>query len=377
MTRRTTWISLLLVWAVAWPYQASSPPPNLDTTLEAQHERISMDPKSSLAWNDLGNLLVLADRMVEAEEAYRQAISLSPDDAAARFNLALLLHQQDRAGEAAREFEELISYEPRHAWAHYQLGVILAEKKDRSGALEHYARALAYDPNLTFAEHNPHIIDNPLFSEALLRSQRYMESSSSRVPRVYSEPDRLVEMMLELEMKESGEEGEGTGEDEGEGSGEGEEGGTSGGGANAHFDTSSGSDRPAGAGARGARGAAGEVPRGTPSDIVVVEPRSPSAAVGEESPQGSTGRRSLSRRLPPRGSPAPSPSSRSRRGVPPSSADPRADDETPPPVRLTPPPPTRSSRYLPGRRSTSQLDLKLLPDDEEPPVRQASLGAGG
>ena len=54
-----------------------------------------------------------------------------------------------------------------------QLGLQHHRNGDYDRALEHYARAFAYDPNLTFAENNPHIIDNRMTTEALLLAQRF------------------------------------------------------------------------------------------------------------------------------------------------------------------------------------------------------------
>lgn len=400
MTRLTPWIFLLAVSVVAWPDLAGAPPPNLEKTLQAQHKRIEQDPGNPAAWNDLGNLLVLADRYAEAEEAYRQAMALAPNDTASRFNLALLLHQQGRRAEAEKELEALLAIDPHHAWGQYQLGKILAEQKDRAGALEHYARALAYDPNLSFAENNPDIIDNPLFGEALLRSQKYMSSEATHVPRVYSEPNRIVEMMLKYEMQaKSGEEaesedGEKTEDGKGENGEKGEGGGTAPGGA-APGGAASGGAAPGsgGASAKGSPDAAnpdaGRRDAGSPQagnagsrasrDVqggVFVGGAQPAPRGENEGASGSAAGRPPAHSLP-RISATPPPSTRSRRAAPPhSAAPPRASAETPPPVRHTPPPPTRSSRYVPGRRSTSQLDLKLLPEDEESPVRVASVDSG-
>ncbi|MEE8524691.1 MAG: tetratricopeptide repeat protein [Thermoanaerobaculia bacterium] len=171
-------------------------PPNLEKALEAQRQLISQQPYDPQARNDFGNLLLVAGRAAEAEQAYRRAVELDPRNTAARFNLAILLQQSDRAEEAMIELQGLLEIDPYHGWGHYQLGVLFDQQRDRSKALEHYARAFAYDPELTFAENNPHIIDNRMSTEALLMSQRYRRPQASGVPRLYSNPDRIVDLML-------------------------------------------------------------------------------------------------------------------------------------------------------------------------------------
>lgn len=178
-------------------------PPNLERTLEAQRQLVADEPYSSEARNDLGNLLLLAGRDGEAEEAYRRAVELDGDNRAARFNLGLLLQQDGRLEEAQTELTQLIEIAPYHAWAHYQLGVMFEARGDRSRAIEHYARAFAYDPSLSFASNNPHIIDNRLSTEALLRSQRYQIPQAAQVPRQYGDADRIADLMLDLEEAEA------------------------------------------------------------------------------------------------------------------------------------------------------------------------------
>lgn len=176
--------------------------PNLQKILAAQHELATLRPADPQVFNDLGNLLVLAGRELEAETAYRRAIELRPAITDARFNLAILMQQDGRLGEAMSELQQLIEIAPFDGWAHYQLGVVLAERGERAKAIEHYARAFAYDAELTFASANPHIIDNPLFTEALLHSKNYRVSGAARTPRQYSDPERIAGMMLDSEDDE-------------------------------------------------------------------------------------------------------------------------------------------------------------------------------
>lgn len=351
---------LTLLGSVAWPNLATSPA-NLDAAVAAQEELVTNEPGDPVAWNDLGNLLVVVGRDSEAEECYRQALDLAPDDPAARFNLALLMHQDGRAKEAETELRQLLEMDPRHAWAHYQLGVILDDRKDRDEALDHYARALAYDPSLSFAENNPHIIDNKLFTEALLTSQRYGEAEATRVPRQYGEPERIVQLMLD---QRQGEPQKAKGEEAGEAPGPEGKARSTGGSPPQLEDAPGAAPTPEEAGGAARRpGGKATAPAGTTVGGVPDRSAGAPAASGDKHPAQRPG-----------GAPPPPgtarPGSRvdaSGRTVPPAA--------TRPTLRSTPPPPPRSSRYIPpSRRSSAQLELELLPAETQ--ERYASVATG-
>ncbi len=394
MTRPILWTALLGLLAIAWPTLAEAPP-NLERTLEAQQELVSGSPHNPVAWNDLGNLLVLSDREAEAEEAYRRAISLGPDTLSARFNLALLLQQTGRVKEAESELDQLLGRDSHHAWAHYQLGMILASREDRKMALEHYARALAYDPSLSFASNNPHIIDNPLFSEALIMSQRYLEKTSARVPRQYGEANRIVDLMLEGEddeesggEAESGDEMERGGE---EGSEEVEEAPLAGGGPR-NASRGSATAPPAPSQAQPSQALPSQAqPRTTPTGSSrttappsqvragtrVVQPSAPRDSRARDTTRSRaedgrtiTSETTAPRRVGPQTVP-PQTAQPQTRSAPQAQSTDRSGRSTA--QRTSPrdrssqqasPTPPRSSRYIPpSRRSSAQLELKLLPGE--------------
>jgi len=172
---------------------------NLDQALNAQQALVGQRPYDAEAYNDFGNLLVLAGRLQEAEDAYRKAIESAPAETLARFNLSILLQQTDQPRNAMTELNDLLAIDGRHARAHYQLGTLFADRHQRKKALTHYAKAFAFDPELTFARNNPHLIDNPFATEAILLADRYAEPSSSQTPRVYGDPERIVDLMLQQE----------------------------------------------------------------------------------------------------------------------------------------------------------------------------------
>lgn len=197
------WIkSLVALSSLGFLTASGQPLPNLNKAVEAQREMVASHPGDARAYNDLGNLLALANDRDGAEQAYRHSLDLAPDNASTRFNLGLLLQQSEREDEAKSEFERLLEIKPDHGWAHYQLGVIAEANGKRSDALERYARAFALDPTLSFASTNPQVIDNRMATEALLLSARYTEgaqgSIESRVPRLYDDPDRIASLMLQV-----------------------------------------------------------------------------------------------------------------------------------------------------------------------------------
>jgi Tetratricopeptide repeat/Peptidase C39 family len=63
-------------------------------------EILQRDPKSVLAWTNLGNAEMRAGRRVAAEEAFRKALELEPDAADTLNNLAWLLYEDKRIDEA-------------------------------------------------------------------------------------------------------------------------------------------------------------------------------------------------------------------------------------------------------------------------------------
>lgn len=380
---RSTLLLLTVGLILALPAAATTPP-NLGRTLEAQLELAAERPDDAIVLNDLGNLLVLADRLEEAENAYRQALAVDPDFTSAHFNLAILLQQIGRAREAEEALEVLLALDPHHAWGHYQLGVVLHQRDQRAAALEHYARALAYDPTLSFADNNPHIIENPLFAEALLISQRYRESSARRVARHYGDPERIVGLMLE-EEEEEGREGEEGGEEESIEESEDEEEPVASGRPvrgprpRPRADFSEGPDdagpaeretpgrRPAG------RSGEPEVPAPAPVTTGgrrVIDQGTLETEIRRD--RGETPGSSRVRERPSAGVPAPATpltiesdgQSGRRTIVAPGRRDLEPDGTVAPPAVAPPAVAPPRSRYIPARRSTAQLELKLLPPEE-------------
>lgn len=198
MRRRTSWIlvlSLAGVVAIAVVAALAAVPPNLGKALEVQRRLIAERPQDAAVFNDLGNLLLLAHNPAEAEEAYRKAVELDPQKVSALFNLGLLLQQRGEAREALRHYRQVLEIQPEHAWAHYQVGSLYEAWGSQSRAVEHYARAFSLDPQLAFVEVNPHIVENQLVTQAMLRAYQE-EYAVPQAPTIYDEPGRIAKLMV-------------------------------------------------------------------------------------------------------------------------------------------------------------------------------------
>jgi protein involved in temperature-dependent protein secretion len=170
------------------------PSSDLDRALETQEQIAAENPTDPDVFNDLGNLLVMAYRLDEAELAYRAAIQLDPQNTNSLFNLAILLADQGEAKEAVATLGQVIETEPRHAWAHYHLGRLLEAAGSSEKAISEYAVAFSIEPELTFPEVNPQLLDSKLMTQALIAA--FGSHAPVETPRLYSNPDQVRDLLL-------------------------------------------------------------------------------------------------------------------------------------------------------------------------------------
>ncbi len=199
MRRRSSWIlvsSLAALTAAVAIAALAAVPPNLAKAIEAQRRLTVERPQDPAVFNDFGNLLMLVPQAPEAEAAYRKAIELDPDKASALFNLGLLLQQRGERREAYDLYQRAVKADPNHAWAHYQLGTIEEVRGQKSKAVDSYARAFALDPQLAFPEVNPHIVDNKLVTQAMLRAYKNDFAGNPQVPKMYDDAARIAALLV-------------------------------------------------------------------------------------------------------------------------------------------------------------------------------------
>jgi tetratricopeptide (TPR) repeat protein len=182
----------LLCWA---PSTLATSPPNLLEAIRAQQDQAFQHPNDPEILNDLGNLLVLAGFLDEAEETYLRSLEINPDNTTTRYNLALVLMEQGQTKQATQELQQVLQVDPYHAWSYYQLGTLSASSGHRKKAVDYYTRALTLRPELSSPAINPHVLENRYLTEAQLRLY-LANNEAAQAPRLYQRPGDVAELLL-------------------------------------------------------------------------------------------------------------------------------------------------------------------------------------
>lgn len=109
-------------------------------------QNLRLNPRSWVAYFELG----LADERrgdpAAAETKYRHAIDFRPDYALAQYNLGVLLLQASRLDEAAEHLRAALAIKSDYSSAAYNLGVIDLQRGDADAALQHFNATVAMAP---------------------------------------------------------------------------------------------------------------------------------------------------------------------------------------------------------------------------------------
>jgi tetratricopeptide (TPR) repeat protein len=120
---------------------------------ESLYRRVmNLDPNDPAAGLNLGNLLRVQSRMVEAEAAYRWAVKAHPNFALAWHNLADLLDEKGRLAEAVDCARRALTADPQYADAMFNLALFLQRLGNHAEAATWWTRYLECDRTSPWAE---------------------------------------------------------------------------------------------------------------------------------------------------------------------------------------------------------------------------------
>jgi tetratricopeptide (TPR) repeat protein len=110
---------------------------------------ISIDPRLSRAWRELGRVHFRLGQAAEAEKDFVNAVSLDPDDWAARNSLGALYLSLNQLDKAIAEFERTQTLAPDNTRAYNNLGSAFLMQERFDKAAEMYERSLSLEKNAT------------------------------------------------------------------------------------------------------------------------------------------------------------------------------------------------------------------------------------
>lgn len=115
---------------------------------------ISKDPKSWMAYNNLGVVQLEKGNLERAIDDYERSLELHPEYPEALYNLGSALLQKGETDKAIALCEEALRLQPTDVDAHVVLGNALMTKEEVDRAITHYREALKLRPDDSNAHHN-------------------------------------------------------------------------------------------------------------------------------------------------------------------------------------------------------------------------------
>lgn len=119
-----------------------------DDAIAAYFETLGRNPRSAVAYYNLGQLFRRSNELVIAEGYYRQALKVDPNYTAAQFGFGFTRLAVGAWAEAEDANRKVIAAEPNNGAAHYNLGLALRGQGRDADAQAAFQRASQLDPRL-------------------------------------------------------------------------------------------------------------------------------------------------------------------------------------------------------------------------------------
>jgi protein O-mannosyl-transferase len=106
---------------------------------------VSVQPKSYVAYTNLGTIQVQEGNIDDGLALYRKALAIR-DDAVTHYNVGQILEYKKRPDEALVSYQKAVASSPLHKEAWVRIGVIFGQRGDTDAARKAFQEALALDP---------------------------------------------------------------------------------------------------------------------------------------------------------------------------------------------------------------------------------------
>jgi predicted TPR repeat methyltransferase len=124
-----------------------------EEAIESYRRAIELEPDYARAHHNLGNVLGDCDRIAEAVQSYRRALELQPDDVESRLALGAVLERLGQLKDAEAEYRSVLEIDAGSISAHNRLGAVLRKQRRLDDAKSVYQRWLEIDPKDPVALH--------------------------------------------------------------------------------------------------------------------------------------------------------------------------------------------------------------------------------
>lgn len=140
-------------------------------------DTVAKNPNASMAYNNLGDVLVNQGRFLEAIVECRISLRIDPRNPEPYNNLGTALARAGRIPEAIKQCEQALRIKPDYAQAHNNLGNIFLQIGRSDEAMEHYNAALTITPYSANSHYNlgTALLQAGRLDEAIMQFRKVLE----------------------------------------------------------------------------------------------------------------------------------------------------------------------------------------------------------
>ena len=169
-------------------------------SIELYQHAVKVTRDNYLAYNNLGNALLVQGKDDEAYSAYAEALRIYPDYADAHYNIGRLLDARGKQYAAIIHYEAAIKVNPRYKKAYYNIGNVKAYSGSYAEAIGNYVQALQIDPDYAEAHNNLGVVlvRQGKINEALSHFQKAVQLKEGYV----EARDNLLKALSDMQHSE-------------------------------------------------------------------------------------------------------------------------------------------------------------------------------